>query len=127
MKKYIGIKEVHATPMSAEDAISKGHKTSTYSGKDEGYEVTYKDDYSSWSPKEVFDEAYKPCETPLDRLHIEHDELLNKYNKLVMFLGRKDATEIVGEEQLYLMERQLGCMREYKGVLNHRIELMETK
>lgn len=127
MKKYLGTKEVQAQSMSAELAISKGFKTSTCLGKDEGYEVVYKDGYSSWSPKGIFDEAYKICETPLDRLHIEHDELLNKYNKLVTFLSRKDATEIVGKEQLYLMERQLNCMREYKGVLNRRIELMEAK
>ena len=46
MKQYIGTKMVHAEPMD-----SKGGK--------EGYKVVYSDGYESWSPKEVFEEAYR--------------------------------------------------------------------
>lgn len=125
MKKYIGTKEVQAQPMSAELANSKGFKTSSYTGKDEGYEVIYKDGYSSWSPKEVFEEVYKLVETPLDRLYIEYNELLEKYNKLVLFLGRKDAEQIAGEMQVALMEEQKIEMKDYLLTLRTRIELMK--
>ena len=46
MEKYIGIKIVKAEPMEKDGEI--------------GYKVVYKDGYESWSPKEVFEEAYKP-------------------------------------------------------------------
>ena len=44
-KKYIGIKIVKAYKQSKD-------------GRD-GYAVTYKDGYESWSPKEAFEESYK--------------------------------------------------------------------
>lgn len=46
MKRYIGLKMIRAIPSFKE-------------GKN-GYEVTYPDSYLSWSPKDVFEEAYKP-------------------------------------------------------------------
>lgn len=45
MKTYIGTKIIKAEP------AAKG-------GKD-GYKVVYPDGYESWSPKEVFEEAYR--------------------------------------------------------------------
>ena len=45
-KAYIGAKVVVAWP-------------ETKDGK-EGYAVKYADGYMSWSPKEVFEEAYRP-------------------------------------------------------------------
>lgn len=50
MEKYIGIKIVKAEPMKKDGKI--GYKVV--------YKVVYKDGYESWSPKEVFEEAYKP-------------------------------------------------------------------
>lgn len=46
MIKYIGTKVVFAEPMKKD-------------GKS-GYKVRYKDGYISWSPKDVFEEAYRP-------------------------------------------------------------------
>ncbi len=48
MKRYIGTKIIHAAP-------------ATGPGGD-GYNVTYADGYTSWSPKEAFDDAYRPCD-----------------------------------------------------------------
>ena len=48
MKEYIGVKLVEA-----ESEQRDGQ---------EGYKVVYKDGYVSWSPKEVFEEAYKPID-----------------------------------------------------------------
>lgn len=69
MKKYIGTKVVLAQPMTASEAVSKGYKVNNHTG--DGYEVEYKDGYKSWSPKEVFEEAYFLSETPLDRMRKE--------------------------------------------------------
>ena len=61
MKKYIGVKEVQATPMTrGQHSISKGFdKVLTGSAEDEGYQIIYKDGYESWSPKDVFEESYR--------------------------------------------------------------------
>ncbi len=72
MKNYIGIKIVKAMPgtMAEVQAIKSGisyeeqmeifQKTGT---KDtEGYIVKYPDGYISWSPKEVFESAYRELE-----------------------------------------------------------------
>ena len=45
MKTYSGVKIIKAEPMEKD-------------GKP-GYKVKYKDGYESWSPKEVFEEAYR--------------------------------------------------------------------
>lgn len=59
MSKYVGIKQVDAVPMAVaatpQYPSMDGHPEGT-----EGYEVTYPDGYVSWSPKDVFDAAYKP-------------------------------------------------------------------
>jgi hypothetical protein len=47
MKRYIGTKIIHAQP---EQRIGEP-----------GYLVRYADGYESWSPKDVFEEAYREC------------------------------------------------------------------
>lgn len=61
MKKYIGVKEVEATPMKrGQHATFIGFdKIAIGTAEDEGYQVIYKDGYKSWSPKDVFEEAYR--------------------------------------------------------------------
>ena len=58
MKKYFGTKEVMAQPMTALEAINNGYKVGSNNPTD-GYEVVYPDGYKSWSPKKVFEDAYK--------------------------------------------------------------------
>ncbi len=45
MKNYIGVKIIKAEPEK------KGEK--------DGYKVLYPDGYESWSPKDVFEKAYR--------------------------------------------------------------------
>lgn len=92
---------------------------------DAGYHVRYEDGYESWSPKDAFEKAYHVADTPLDRMYIEYNELMDKHNKLVLFLGRKDAVEIAGENQVALMERQKIQMHDYLITLKERIDLMK--
>ena len=100
-------------------------KPSTENFDDEGYHVRYEYGYESWSPKDVFEKAYKVADTPLDRMYIEYNELMDKHNKLVLFLGRKDAVEIAGENQITLMEVQKVQMHDYLLTLKERIGLMK--
>ena len=62
MEKYIGTKIIHAEP-----AIKKGGKVymvtdaipRTMEPVQEGYKVVYEDGYESFSPKDVFEKAYR--------------------------------------------------------------------
>lgn len=65
MKTYIGTKIIEAIP-----AIRKGGKVydanelirRSMEPVEEGYKVRYQDGYESWSPKAVFEEAYRPID-----------------------------------------------------------------
>lgn len=50
---------------------------------------------------------------------------MNKYNKLVIFVGRKDAVQVAGHIQAALMEEQKIHMKDYLLTLRTRIELMK--
>jgi hypothetical protein len=58
---YIGTKMIKAEKMNRGDYNKfKGWKIPENENPlDEGYKVQYSDDYTSWSPKEVFESAYK--------------------------------------------------------------------
>ena len=65
MKKYIGTKIIEAAP-----AIRMGGKVydanelipRSMEPVEEGYKVRYSDGYESFSPKDVFEEAYRPID-----------------------------------------------------------------
>lgn len=63
MKKYVGTKMLQAEPMNLGDYNKYRGWTipENENPKREGYLVAYEDGYRSWSPKEVFEEAYKDC------------------------------------------------------------------
>ena len=128
LKKYIGTKVVEARPMSEIDAESIGYarKNSDNHEWRNGYHVRYTNPdgsfYDSWSPKDVFDEAYKPCETFLDRLLLEQQELKNRVNKLRLFLSTEGSKTEVGSFQFVRMTEQLEAMKAYLNILTRRIE-----
>ena len=51
MRKYIGTKIIHAEPATRVETADCSVR--------EGYKVVYPDGYESWSPKDVFEEAYR--------------------------------------------------------------------
>ena len=65
MKKYIGVKIINAEscPCPKDDQMNKIG--------DDGYKVVYKGGYESWSPKEMFEEAYRPCDAMTFGLAVE--------------------------------------------------------
>lgn len=99
MKKYLGTKLVTAKPMTraeAEVILGKSIKPAKQEYSGEGYLVRYEDGYQSWSPKEVFDKAYKPADNFLDRLIIERDEVQQRLSSLTSALMQEDFQEKVG-------------------------------
>ena len=73
MKQYIGTKIIQAEPAfridggiySPDEPLPKGTDV------EEGYRVRYPDGYESWSPKDVFEEAYRPTDAMTFGLAIE--------------------------------------------------------
>ena len=129
MKKYIGTKLVQATP-----AIRKGGKVylptdaipRTMEQVEEGYKVVYEDGYESWSPKDVFEKAYKIAETPVDRMQIEAEEVNGRYVKLAAFIDSGKMDEVVND--MYnkcLLEMQCCTMFDYIRLLDTRIQRMQ--
>lgn len=124
MKKYIGTKEVEAMPMTLGEYINKSgrnpYKDNAHDEAEEGYLVKYKDGYESWSPKAVFDEAYKCSDTFLDRLVIELEELQEKQTKLNGFL-ESDTFQNLSRDEKTLLQAQAGAMLAYSHILVARI------
>ena len=124
MKKYIGTKQIEAEPMTRGDAWGKHllrEKPTPENFDDAGYHVRYKDGYESWSPKEVFEEAYKCSDTHLDRMRIELDELKERLTKAIDFYYSEKAGQL-SRDEAYLLGRQISVMREYADVLLDRIK-----
>ena len=131
MKKYIGTKEVSATPAWQIDGkvYPKDGVVPRSMNRKDGYKVVYEDGYESWFPKDVFEKAYKPSETVLDRLKIERYELRERIEKLEDFIGLNfsEAAEKAGSLQAALLVCQRSYMVNYLDVLETRIDLMETE
>lgn len=124
MIKYFGKKEVQAERMNELQAVELGYARPNDDNHEwrEGYHVVYEDGYHSWSPLNVFNAAYKPIETFLDRLYIEAGELAEKQDKLNKFIGSDKFKELSWENQR-LLESQFGAMLSYLTILQVRIEL----
>ena len=68
MEQYIGTKMIQAEPATREDFAEVKQNAVNQPGTlekpidpvEDGYMVIYPDGYVSWSPKEVFEEAYRP-------------------------------------------------------------------
>jgi len=127
MKKYIGTKQVEAEPMNELAAIEKGlaRKNSDHHEWREGYHVKYNDGYQSWSPKEVFEEAYHVADTALERMLIEGEELTVRLEKLKGFIASDKFKELdVATKALLISQAKI--MYNYQLVLNLRYSSMEV-
>lgn len=73
MEKFIGPKIVHAEPMTrGEYNKFRGWQIPADENPDDaGYKVVYSNNYVSWSPADVFEEAYRQCDALPFSLAIE--------------------------------------------------------
>lgn len=133
MKQYTGTKTVKAMPMTMGEAyerrlLKEGVRPSECETDKAGYLVEYEDGYQLWSPAEIFEKAYNPSETFLDRLYIERDELEQRFKVLDSFLekGYSYIINKVGALQASLLISQHLCMSGYLNILKSRILEIES-
>lgn len=84
MEKYIGTKIVQAEPMTRGDYIVQAQQFITKGMEDLnalGYKVVYEDGYESWSPKEVFEAAYRRTDCMNFGLAIEAAKMGKKISR----------------------------------------------
>lgn len=139
MRQFIGTKQVLAFPMTQLAYIKyQGHAEPTEPNnlnKEEGYLVEYTNSpnsnhpnhkgYISWSPKKQFDDAYRENGTPIQRLYIERNDLVEKMEKLSDFLDKKQP-KFISNKQWSLMAKQLDQMINYCNVLTERLNDLRT-
>lgn len=130
MKTYIGTKQVKAEPMNELAAVEKGYARKNEDNHEwrEGYHVQYNNPdgstYDSWSPKSVFEQAYKCADNVLNRLQIEFSELAERLDSLDELLSRgfDHVAEKVGYKQAAMLISQRMAMKAYFDVLDTRID-----
>lgn len=132
MKKYIGTKTVNAKPMLLGEFIKQTGRNpyvndpKVHDNSEEGYIVEYGDSYKSWSPKDVFEKAYKIAETPVDRMQIEASEVNERYVKLAAFIDSGKMNEVVNDTyNKCLLEMQCYTMFDYIRLLDTCIQRMQ--
>lgn len=131
LKQYTGTKTVKARPMTMGEAyecklLKEGVRPSECETDKAGFLVEYEDGYQSWSPKDVFDAAYKPSETFLERLDNECDEIGARYNKAIDFINSDRFDNLSPIAKLLLMA-QSATQREYICLLIDMIDEAKEK
>lgn len=128
MKKYLGVKQVSAEPMSKLNAYLQGLLRVNYvdeddfsnnSENDPGYKVVYEDGYESWSPKDVFDKAYREVEgmtfgIALEALRKGQNVCREGWNGKGMYLTRYSSHPVNGHLQSSHPDDKLGLDLEGK-------------
>lgn len=138
MQKYIGVKRIEAKPMTRGDYNTyRGWKIpANENPADEGYLVKYRDGYESWSPKEIFEEAYAVEDSsPLlstvfdmkshdykKRFEAEYRQLRIRYEGLKRMCEKWDAGELdftpTCPRTVY--DKQMAAMVDYLSILEVR-------
>jgi len=146
MKNYIGVKRIKASAMNRQQYNDyRGWELpADENGSDEGFLVEYIDGgqsnhpahsgYISWSPKEVFEQAYSEetheltstkftNELPLHQLRVidEAEELLVKITALGEFINESIIYENLDEEEQLRLRSQFDAMDCYHSILVSRI------
>lgn len=112
---YIGTKIIQATPMNG----AQGQP---------GYQVVYEDGYTSWSPSDVFEKAYRAIALPENfsalepyqqRVVMEFAELSGKIERLTRFI-EGDAFDDLSLSERLAMFAQLDAMKLYQTALKRR-------
>ena len=103
MEKYLGLKLVSAESQTLDQsagAENKGDLSKLHGGIDQdGYKVVYEDGYTSWSPKDVFEKAYRKINNLTFGLAIEalkQGKLVTRkgWNGKGMFIMKQIPAEI---------------------------------
>lgn len=130
MKQYTGTKTVKAMPMTMGEAyerklLKNGVRPSECETDKAGYLVEYEGGYQSWSPADVFEKAYKPSETFLERMEAEHGENFERLKKAVGFV-ESDKFNKLSITSRILLAAQVATQREYVWLLSDRLTEIST-
>lgn len=142
MNKFIGVKVVEAVPMTAIDAANKGYRINADGFYSEGYEVTYKNGYKSWCPKDVFEKNNvliqglngkygvppgKEVEPFVQKIIDEYNELNVKYSKLMAFIYDEEKFDKLDKEDQDDLVLQANIIIAYVSILNKRLKRLFKK
>ena len=99
MKQYTGTKTVKAMPMTMGEAyerklLKEGVRPSECETDKAGYLVEYEGGYQSWRPADVFEKAYKPSETFVNRMLLELEDLEKRMYKCDNFLSSDEFSAL---------------------------------
>ncbi len=140
MNKYLGVKLIEAEHCSQDQfagAKNFGDLSKLSGGIDrDGYKVIYEDGYISWSPKDVFEKAYREIKTMdnlpqlLNEVIPEHQErvldemfeLNKKITKLDFFIENSEVFKNLDEDEQVRLIQQVRAMEYYFSVLIERIQ-----
>ena len=128
MKKYIGTQQVEAESMTMGEAykrnlLQKGKVPNDSEKDNSGFYVRCQDGCENWLPAETFCKVYKIADTPLERMIIEHQKLIDKINKLEKFLSN-EGFDSLNYKMRTLLDMQYRIMIEYSLILKERINNM---
>lgn len=134
MKKYLGVKLISAELSRSNCSCDRaeGDARECKCQKD-GYKVVYEDGYTSWSPKDVFEKAYREIKTldvnlkellpHQERVQQEAKELNDKIQKLDSFIvERIELFCSLPKDEQTRLEQQLLAMKYYLSILVERME-----
>ena len=129
MKQYTCTKTVKAMPMAMGEAyerklLKEGVRPSECETDQAGYLVAYEGSYQSWSPKRIFDEAYKCADTFLDRLKVAYEEIMKRYEKCAAFVDSEKFRKVVTEDcPAFLLSLQRKFLGYYLLILEQRMDI----
>ena len=131
MDKYTLKMNVLADGMSMENAQERGYLNRIDSEKMfskkgvrmDGVLVQYETGYQSWIPENVFNSVRVKNSTFLERLVAERDELVEKMEKLTLFL-KSDIFMKMNDYSRDLLMEQYRIMISYVDCLNRRIKAL---
>ena len=108
MQTYIGTKIIQAEPLAKNYGPPETHGQP-------GYKVVYPDGYTSWSPADAFEEAYRPCDAMTFGLAIE---ALKKGKRVARagWNGKGMWLALVQQSQYSVAETDADCLLPWIGM-----------
>ncbi|MGA1048396.1 MAG: Gp49 family protein [Minisyncoccia bacterium] len=95
MKNYMGVKLIKAKKMTMNEWHKlNGSEISSEQSDSEGYMVKYSDEYTSWSPKAVFESAYLELEEGTKITEKDVDNFIDEVEGTDMNTGKSTLTHV---------------------------------
>lgn len=126
--KFVCLKEVKAEKATFGDYLNSiGIESVKAENKfEQGFIVEYDDASKVWIPEYVFNAIFKSCDTFLDRLQVEFDELYDRQMKCNNFVNSDRFESVISDKySALLLKMQNIIMSTYLYILKQRISIAE--